>query len=230
MSEINDKLNKPIPRSAIQEREGPGGRSLSYVTGYFVSAGMNEVFGNMGWGYIVDSLEVVSEELDGGKWRVCYRARVTVRVVGESNYGSSREDVGYGHGIDRDKGKAHESAGKEAVTDARKRASATFGNYVGLALYDKEQTFISDEEAPAASPAKKGRKPAAKKAEPLLDVVSEFSISEQKFLTETIEGARTVEDLEPARNLLNTNKTATNRGKFVESFLAKKTELQEKQA
>lgn len=230
MSEINDKLNKPIPRSAIQEREGPGGRSLSYVTGYFVSAGMNEVFGNTGWGYDTRELTVVSEELDGGKWRVCYRAIVRITPNGEGLYSSSREDVGYGHGIDRDKGKAHESAGKEAVTDARKRASATFGNYVGLALYDKEQAFISDEEAPAAAPAKKGRKPAAKKAEPLLDVVAEFSMPEQKFLTDTIEGARTVEDLEPARNLLNTNKTATNRGRFVESFLAKKTELQEKQA
>ena len=164
MSEINDKLNKPIPRSAIQEREGPGGRSLSYVTGYFVSAGMNEVFGNTGWGYDTRELTVVSEELDGGKWRVCYRAIVRITPNGEGLYSSSREDVGYGHGIDRDKGKAHESAGKEAVTDARKRASATFGNYVGLALYDKEQAFISDEEAPAAAPAKKGRKPAAKKA------------------------------------------------------------------
>lgn len=228
MSEINDKLNKPIPRSAIQEREGPGGRSLSYVTGYFVSAGMNEVFGNTEWGYNTKDLTVVSDELVDGKWKVCYRAVVRINIVSEHYAG--REDVGYGHGVDRDRGKAHESAGKEAVTDARKRASATYGNYVGLALYDKEQTFISDEEAPAAAPAKKGRKPAAKKAEPLLDVVQEFSISEQKFLTDTIGGARTVEDLEPARNLLNTNKTATNRGKFVESFLAKKTELQEKQA
>lgn len=228
MSEINDKLNKPIPRAAIQERAGPGGRSLSYVTGYFVSAGMNEVFGNTEWGYNTKDLIVVSEELVDEKWKVCYRAVVRINIVREHYAG--REDVGYGHGVDRDRGKAHESAGKEAVTDARKRASATYGNYVGLALYDKEQTFISDEEAPAAAPAKKGRKPAAKKAEPLLDVAAEFSMPEQKFLTDTIEGARTVEDLEPARKLLNDNKTATNRGRFVESFLAKKTELQEKQA
>ena len=39
---------------------------------------------------------------------------------------------------------AHESAIKEAETDATKRALMTFGNQFGLALYDKEQREVAD--------------------------------------------------------------------------------------
>nr|WP_233130301.1 Rad52/Rad22 family DNA repair protein [Synechococcus sp. 1G10] len=53
--------------------------------------------------------------------------------------GIVREGCGVGHGIDVDLGQAHESALKEAETDAMKRALMTFGNPFGLALYDKQQ-------------------------------------------------------------------------------------------
>ncbi len=42
-------------------------------------------------------------------------------------------------------GQAHESALKEAETDAMKRAFMTFGNPFGLALYDKTQANVGDE-------------------------------------------------------------------------------------
>jgi hypothetical protein len=42
-----------------------------------------------------------------------------------------------------DLGQAHESALKEAETDAMKRALMTFGNPFGLALYDKRQRQVS---------------------------------------------------------------------------------------
>ncbi len=54
-----------------------------------------------------------------------------------------REGSGAGHGIDVDLGQAHESALKEAETDAMKRALMTFGNPFGLALYDKQQREVS---------------------------------------------------------------------------------------
>ena len=53
-----------------------------------------------------------------------------------------RDGMGSGHGIDADCGLAHESAIKEAETDAMKRALMTFGNPFGLALYDKEQRQV----------------------------------------------------------------------------------------
>jgi hypothetical protein len=54
-----------------------------------------------------------------------------------------REGTGAGHGIDTDLGQAHESAIKEAETDAMKRALMTFGNPFGLALYDKQQREVT---------------------------------------------------------------------------------------
>ena len=54
-----------------------------------------------------------------------------------------REGSGVSHGIDVDLGQAHESALKEAETDAMKRALMTFGNPFGLALYDKQQRQVS---------------------------------------------------------------------------------------
>ena len=54
-----------------------------------------------------------------------------------------REGTGAGHGIDTDLGLAHESALKEAETDAMKRALVTFGNPFGLALYDKSQRQVT---------------------------------------------------------------------------------------
>jgi hypothetical protein len=53
-----------------------------------------------------------------------------------------REGTGYGSGIDADDGAAHESAVKEAETDAMKRGMMTFGNPFGLALYDKTQAEV----------------------------------------------------------------------------------------
>ena len=68
-----------------------------------------------------------------------YTARVRI-TVGDV----IREDFGAGHGYDRDLGLAHESAIKEAISDAMKRALKSFGYPFGLALYDKEQANVVD--------------------------------------------------------------------------------------
>ena len=83
-----------------------------------------------------------------------------------------REGTGAGHGIDTDLGLAHESAIKEAETDAMKRALMTFGNPFGLALYDKQQREVSsgDAEAPAgavSTPAPRPEAPVAPGERPL---------------------------------------------------------------
>jgi hypothetical protein len=52
-----------------------------------------------------------------------------------------------------DLGLAHESAIKEAETDAMKRALVTFGNAFGLALYDKSQRQVSGAPAQQAQAA-----------------------------------------------------------------------------
>jgi len=70
---------------------------------------------------------------------------VRIRLGNQANEAPSlvREGSGAGHGIDVDLGLAHESALREAETDAMKRALMTFGNPFGLALYDKQQRQVT---------------------------------------------------------------------------------------
>lgn len=121
---------------------GPKG---DYLEGWHVIAEANRVFGFDGWCYEAIDIRCVSEasrkigkqQKDG--FGVTYIAKVRVTVAG-----TVREDVGAGHGYDVDAGLAHESAIKEAVTDALKRALRTFGNIFGLALYDKTRANVAD--------------------------------------------------------------------------------------
>lgn len=143
-------LSAPLSSANVKHRE-QGGRKLSYVEGWQAIVEANRIFGFDGWTRETTELKCVSEkERMIGKtnpqpgWGVSYSAQVRVTVfAGDSLV--TREGCGTGHGIDRDLGQAHESALKEAETDAMKRALMTFGNQFGLALYDKEQTNVADE-------------------------------------------------------------------------------------
>jgi DNA repair and recombination protein RAD52 len=139
------ELSAPLSRDVVKTRE-QGGRSVSYVEGWHVIAESNRIFGFDAWSSTTVEIKCVSEkERDIGQqrvpgWGVTYIARVRIQVDTVV-----RDGVGAGHGIDRDLGQAHESAIKEAETDARKRALMTFGNRFGLALYDKTQANVVDE-------------------------------------------------------------------------------------
>ena len=145
-----EALNAKLDAKHVKQRS-QAGRSLSYVEGWHAIAEANRIFGHDGWCSYTDDLRQLGEprEIDG-KWRVAWMAKVRI-VVGTV----VREGVGYGSGIDRDLGSAHESAVKEAETDARKRGLMTFGWPFGLALYDKAQEHV-DKEPPAPPPANKG--------------------------------------------------------------------------
>ena len=108
----------------------------------------NRIFGFDGWTRETVDLRCVAErerkigadKRDG--WGVSYVAKVRVVVLAGDSL-VTREGLGSGHGIDSDLGTAHESAVKEAETDAMKRALMTFGNPFGLALYDKDQANVA---------------------------------------------------------------------------------------
>lgn len=137
------------------QQYGPKG---DYLEGWHVIAEANRIFGFDGWAYETVDTKCVSEsprkigrdKKDG--WGVTYTSRVRVTVKG-----IVREDFGAGHGYDVDLGLAHESAVKEAVTDALKRTLRTFGNPFGLALYDKTRANVEPVEPPA--PPKQEAKP-----------------------------------------------------------------------
>ena len=139
-------LDAPLVRDNVKQRE-QAGRKLFYIEGWHAIAEANRIFGFDGWTRQTIDIRSVSErERKIGKppntrdgWGVSYVVKVRV-TVGDI----VREGIGAGHGIDVDLGLAHESAIKEAETDAMKRALMTFGNPFGLALYDKEQLNVAD--------------------------------------------------------------------------------------
>jgi DNA recombination protein Rad52 len=140
-----EQLMAPLSRDVVKTRE-QGGRMVSYVEGWHAIAEANRIFGFGAWSSetvsitcVVEKERTIGRQADPG-WGVTYNAKVRFTVNGVV-----REGVGSGHGIDRDLGQAHESAIKEAETDAFKRAIRTFGNTFGLALYDKTQANVVDE-------------------------------------------------------------------------------------
>jgi hypothetical protein len=122
---------------------------VSYLEGWVAIAEANRIFGFDGWQRQTIAVRCVSQaERPIGRdqkpgWGVTYTARVRVSVTAGGRPPLIREGSGAGHGIDVDLGQAHESALKEAETDAMKRALMTFGNPFGLALYDKQQRQVS---------------------------------------------------------------------------------------
>jgi hypothetical protein len=141
-------LSAPLDRAKVRQRE-QGRSSVSYLEGWQVIAEANRIFGFDGWQRETVALRCVnqSERTIGREqkpgWGVTYTARVRISVSTAGQPALIREGSGAGHGIDIDLGQAHESALKEAETDAMKRALMTFGNPFGLALYDKRQREVT---------------------------------------------------------------------------------------
>jgi DNA recombination protein Rad52 len=158
--ETKAALAAKLSPSNVKSRQ-QGGSKVSYIEGWLVIAEANRIFGFDHWTRETIDIKCVAESArkigvkdnfagyDG--WGVTYLCKARVIVDGVA-----REGCGAGHGIDRDLGQAHESAIKEAETDAMKRAFMTFGNPFGLALYDKTQANVGKAPAAAAAPEDEG--------------------------------------------------------------------------
>lgn len=143
------------------------GITLSYVEGWWVISEANRIFGFDGWTRETVSNECVWTGTVNNKPSCTYNAKVRISIDGVT-----RDGCGTGHGTSKNPGDAHESAYKEAETDAMKRALMTFGNPFGLALYDKGQANVGEPEP------------------------TEDDIALCKTLIMAIESATTVEDLQ----------------------------------
>jgi DNA repair and recombination protein RAD52 len=142
-------LSAKLDKANVKERT-QAGFALSYVEAWHVIAEANRIFGFDGWTReTLDLIQLGEPRLVDGKYRVGYRAKVRIIVDGVV-----REGCGFGSGIDRDPDQAHESALKEAESDAMKRAFMTFGNPFGLALYDKKKADVEDSSANKPAPPK----------------------------------------------------------------------------
>jgi hypothetical protein len=137
-------LSSPLDPARICTRK-QGRASVPYLKGWAVIEEANAIFGFDGWQRqtlfcqcVTQAERSIGEERKPG-WGVTYIARVRITVFAGSRGLLIREGTGAGHGIDVDLGQAHESAIKEAETDAMKRALVTFGARFGLSLYDRNQ-------------------------------------------------------------------------------------------
>jgi DNA recombination protein Rad52 len=152
-------LNEKLDASCVKQRD-QNGMKLSYIEGHHAIREANRIFGFDGW--TRDTVEMSMAQCEqkptknGDRWYVSYIAKSRISVAGVV-----RDGYGFGQGIDADLGRAHESASKEAETDAMKRALMTFGDPFGLALYDKAQEHVDKEpkakKAPTPAPERKGK-------------------------------------------------------------------------
>ena len=146
-SEVSEELRQPLDSKHVKPPKSFGPKG-DYIEAWHAQAEANRIFGFGGWKQeVVDAVCVSQVERGIGKdkkpgWGVTYTAKVRITVDGVI-----REDFGAGHGYDVDLGMAHESAVKEAVSDAMKRGLKSFGNPFGLALYDKTKSNVVDLEA-----------------------------------------------------------------------------------
>ena len=122
-------LKQPILAKNVKERDGnqAGTFQLAYVEGWHVIDEANRIFGFDGWTSETIETNLVAEE----QKCISYTAKVRI-TIGDV----IREGTGAGHGRFGSLGEKHESAIKEAETDARKRAFMQFGNQFGLSLYN----------------------------------------------------------------------------------------------
>lgn len=149
IKEIEEKLKAKLDPANVKNRDQGGGK-VQYIEGWHAIQTMNDIFGHANWDretvYIKQVCHYEAANKNGGINQIIgYEAKVRVIVTIEGNE-FVREGTGFGSGISKDLFSAIESAGKEAETDAMKRALMTLGNPLGLALYDKKRENVGVDE------------------------------------------------------------------------------------
>jgi hypothetical protein len=127
------KLGAKLPSHEVMTRQGPGGQSLSYVSGIYVINKMNEIFGAGGWAYEATVQRESLEQGADGKWRAVYSSRCVLTFDGALG---PIVDYGAGNKKGSEIGEVIEHAIKEAVTDSLKRCCKSLGHCMGGALYE----------------------------------------------------------------------------------------------
>ena len=129
-----EELKQPIDLKNVAERKTGWDQKVPFVESWKAIDEANRIFGFDGWSSETIQLDCVQND------DVCVTYIAKVRVtVGDV----IREGVGAGHGKGErvNLGDKHESAVKEAESDARKGALMHFGNQFGLSLYDAKKAW-----------------------------------------------------------------------------------------
>lgn len=164
---IKEKIIAPIPSSLIKERDGGGGKMLSYISGSTVADMLNNIFEyNWDWEVTKQWIEegtpyfntysklpaeaqVTNSAGKKGSWDsqapVCHVLGVlTVRFEDEKGEKHSIRKSGFGSKSIIGKQSEQESIFKAAGTDALKKAASLLG--IGLELYrsEEEQMYFNE--------------------------------------------------------------------------------------
>lgn len=135
------KLKQPLDKANVKP-PAPG-KYGDYIEGWKVIEIANDIFGHDGWDCTITRLELTNsgmvETQKGPQFRCGYLCTVQVTAGGITRSGTGH---GTGAGKPESEGDHHDSAAKEAETDAMKRALRTFGYPLGLALYDKTKANV----------------------------------------------------------------------------------------
>ena len=133
-------LSQPIDKRNVSERWADKRKTLklAYIESWHVIREANRIF-NYDWSSETLKMDLVHAD----NFCVTYIAKVRVIVNG-----IIKEGIGAGHGRGErvPAGDKHESAVKEAESDARKRALMQFGDQFGLSLYDKDKNWQKQEQ------------------------------------------------------------------------------------
>jgi len=165
-------LNQPIDKNNVAFRSGGGSLKLAYLESWHVIREANRIF-DYDWSSETIKMDLVHAD----NFCVTYIARVRVIVNGivKEGYGS-----GHGRGERVPAGDKHESAVKEAESDARKRALMQFGDQFGLSLYDKEKNWQKTQ-PPVNNDLNSNTTPKQTKQQPLnSDVIPEALSNQEK--------------------------------------------------
>jgi len=143
-NEQHEILLKGINPSRIAQRQGGGGRSLSYLEAWDVKAHLNRIFGFLNWSADVLDATLAFEQETNGKWNVGYKVILRLRITGyedENPEGwATYTEAAIGSATLPQRGEAHDMAIKTAESDALKRAAINLGDQFGLSLYNNGST------------------------------------------------------------------------------------------
>ena len=164
-------LNQPIDKNNVAFRSGGGSLKLAYLESWHVIREANRIF-DYDWSSETIKMDLVHAD----NFCVTYIAKVRVIVNG-----IVKEGIGAGHGRGErvPAGDKHESAVKEAESDARKRALMQFGDQFGLSLYDKEKNWQKTT-PPVNNVLNSNTSPTKTKQQPLNSDVMPEALTKQK--------------------------------------------------
>lgn len=128
---LENKLNERYD-GPISQREGPGGRTFSYIPWTETVRRLNSVFGLDGW----DISEPVVSYNDG-VYTVALALHVSVEYgEGETSGYFDKRVPGVGSAVAR--GQGDDNASKAALSDAISRAAKLLGDQFGFFLYEEK--------------------------------------------------------------------------------------------